>query len=503
MSTLKKLSELESRRATIENSGNEDAKRVSLAKDKLSARDRITSLLDENSFVEVGAFITSRSTAFNMDIQDTPADGVVSGYGTINGNPVYVYSQDTSVLGGALGEMHAKKIVRIYNDAIKMGVPVIGMLDTVGIRLQESVDALEGYGAIFTKMTEATGVIPQIAVVFGDCAGSAAFIAGLSDFVFMSTKNARMFLNSPNTIDDKAADFDAIATAKVHFEESGLASFISEKESDIISEVRNLMSYLPQNNFDEGPFYNVTDDLNRMDENLNCFDFNVNKVSDIIVSIIDNGKYFELNSKYAEHVFTGFARMNGGTIGIIANIESTVDYSGVKKMTNFVSLCDGFNIPLLTLTNIKSFTSTIITEKLGMIKECSKLVSAFASATVPKVNVILNDAFGSSYIVMNSKHIGADYVYAWPTAKISILNPESAVKIMYDEEIKTASVVAEVIAQKTIEYEVMNSSAYAVAARGYIDDIIEPAATRKRVIAAFEMLSTKQINENYKKHPTV
>jgi acetyl-CoA carboxylase carboxyltransferase component len=503
MSTLEKLSELESRRAAIVNSGSKDAKKVSLAKGKLTARDRITHLLDENSFVEVGAFVTSRSTAFNMDVQDTPADGVVSGYGTINGNPVYVYSQDSSVLGGALGEMHAKKMVRIYDDAIKMGVPVIGVLDTVGIRLQESVDALEGYGTIFTKMTEASGIIPQITIVCGDCAGGAAFIAGLSDFVFMAAKSARMFLNSPNTIDDKAATFDNIAAAKVHFEESGLASFIADEEIDVIGKVKELITYLPQNSSEEGPFYNVTDDINRMDSNLNHFDFNTNKVVDIITSIVDNGEYLELNSKYAEGVFTGFARLNGGTVGVVANAESTVDYNGVKKMTKFVNLCDGFNIPVLTLTNIKGFTSTTATEKLGIIKECSKLVHAFASATVPKVNVILNEAYGSSYIAMNSKHIGADYVYAWPTAKVSALNAESAVKIMYSEEIKNASVAGDVIAQKTAEYEAINSSSYAVAARGYIDDIIEPAATRKRVIAAFEMLSTKQINDSFKKHPTV
>jgi acetyl-CoA carboxylase carboxyltransferase component len=500
---LEKLSELESRKAAIANSGNEDAKKAALAKGKLSARDRITNLLDENSFVEMGAFVTSRSHSFNMDVQGTPADGVVSGYGTISGNPVYVYSQDANVLGGAIGEMHAKKIVRLYNDALKTGIPVIGVLDTVGIRLQESVDALEGYGAIFTKMTEASGVIPQIAVVFGDCAGGAAFIAGLADFVYMSTKNARMFLNSPNTIEDKTATFDSIATAKVHFEESGLATFIGEKEEDVISEVRNLVTYLPQNNSKDVPFYNVTDDINRVDPNLNQFDLASNKISDIVGSIVDNGEYLELNAKYGISTFTAFARMNGGTVGVIANADTTVDYLGVKKMTKFVHMCDAFNVPVLTLTHIKGFASTVATEKLGMIKECSKLVHAFADATVPKVNVIVGEALGSSYIAMNSKHIGADYVYAWPTAKVAALNAESAVKIIYDEEIKKASLASEVIAAKTAEYETISSSAYAVAASGYIDDIIEPAATRKRVIAALEILSSKQVDGNYKKHPTV
>ncbi len=503
MSTLEKLSELESRRAAIENSGDEAAKEVSLAKGKLSARDRITKLLDENSFVEIGAFITSRSTAFNMDVLDTTADGLISGFGTINGNPVYVYSQDVNTLGGAIGEMHAKKIVRMYKDALKMGVPVIGILDTVGVRLQESIDALEGYGAIFTQMTHASGVIPQIAIVAGDCAGGAAFIAGLSDFVFMSAKTAKMFLNSPNTIDDKSATFDHIATAKVHFEESGLASFIADQEEDVINEVKNLITYLPKNNLSEVPFYNVTDDINRADANLNSFDFETSKIKDIVTSIVDNGEYLELNGKYGADALTAFARMNGGTVGIIANTASTADYHAVKKMSKFVLLCDSFNIPIITLTQGTHFTSTLATEKLGIIKECSKLVHAFANATVAKINVILNEAFGSSYIAMNSKHIGADYVYAWPSAKISTLNAESAIKIMYDKEIQSAPVASEVITQKTAEYETLNSSAYAVAARGYIDDIIEPAATRKRVIAALEILATKQIDTVYKKHPTV
>lgn len=503
MSTLEKLSELESRRAAIENGTSDDTKKVSLAQGKLSARDRITTLLDENSFVEIGAFIKSRSTSFNMDKLDTPADGLVSGYGTINGNPIYVYSQDATVLGGAIGEMHAKKIIRVYKDAVKMGVPVVGILDTVGIRLQESIDALEGYGGIFLEMTQASGVIPQIAVVCGDCAGGAAFIAGLSDFVFMSSKTARMFLNSPNTLEDKAATFDQIATAKVHFEESGLANFVADQEEDVISEVRNLVTYLPRNNSEDVPFYNVTDDINRMDASLNSFDFESQEVKSIVASIVDDGEYLEINSKYGTDALTAFGRMNGGTVGVIANVTSAADYHAVKKMSKFVNLCDSFNIPLVTLTQTTHFTSTLATEKLGMIKECSKLVHAFAQATVPKVNVILNEAFGSSYVAMNSKHIGADYVYAWPTAQISTLKAESAVKIMYDEAIKNAEIASEVIAEKTAEYEALNSSAYAVAARGYIDDIIEPAATRKRILAALELLATKQEDQLYKKHPTV
>ncbi len=502
MSTIEKLSELESRRATIEKSSDGEAKKAALAKGKLTARDRITNLLDENSFVEMGAFVNSRGLAFNMHVQDTPCDGVVSGYGTVNGSPIYVYSQDANVLGGALGEMHAKKIIATYDKAMKMGVPVVGFLDTVGIRLQETVDALEGYGKIFAKMTEASGVIPQLAVVVGDCAGGAAFIAGLSDFVFMSSKNARVFLNSPNAMEDKKASFDTVASAKVHAEESGLASFIADKEEDLIAKVKELLTYLPLNSEEEVPFYTVTDDLNRVEAGLNTFDFKTDNVVDIVTSIVDNGKFLELQKDYSQTVLTAFSRLNGGTVGIIATKDTSVDYKGVKKVTNFVNLCDAYSIPLVTLTNIEGFTSTVATENMGMIKETSRLVHAFANASVPKVNVLLNHAFGSSYVAMNSKHLGADYVLAWPSAQVSTLNAESAVRIMYEKEIKEATVAADVIAEKVAEYEALTSSAYAVAAKGYIDDIIEPAATRKRVIAALEILGTKQV-DSYKKHPTV
>lgn len=494
MSTLEKLSELESRRTTIVTSCNEEAKKVALAKGKLTARDRINTLLDENSFVEVGAFITSRSTSFNMAYEGTPADGVVTGYGTVNGNPVYVYSQDASVLGGAIGEMHAKKIVRVYEDALKVGVPVIGFLDTVGIRLQETVDALEGYGAIFAKMTEASGVIPQIAVVVGDCAGGAAFIPGLSDFVFMSGKTARMFLNSPHTLDDKTASFDTVATAKVHFEESGIATFVEDKEEDLIEKVKKLLTYLPQNSSEESPFYVVTDDINRMDPELNSFDFKKKNIREIVTSIVDNGDIYTLNSGYGTSALTAYARMNGGTVGIIANEETLMDYKAVKKITSFITFCNQFNIPLISLTNIEGFSSTVETEKLGIIKACSELTKAFANASVPKINVILNQAFGSSYLVMNSKATGCDTVYAWPTAQIASLKTESAMKIIYAEALQAGTISREEFVEKTAEYQIAQTSAYAVAARGMIDDIIEPAATRKRIIASLEVLATKGSN---------
>nr|WP_302596240.1 carboxyl transferase domain-containing protein [uncultured Cellulosilyticum sp.] len=491
MSTLEKLSELESRRTTIVMKRNEEAKKAALAQGKLTARDRIDALLDENSFVEIGAFVASRSTAFNMTEVDTPADGVVTGYGTVNGNPVYVYSQDSSVLGGAIGEMHAKKIVRIYEDALKIGAPVVGFLDTVGVRLQENIDALLGYGEIFSKMTEASSVIPQIAVVVGDCAGGASFIAGLSDFVFMSSKSARVFLNSPNTLDSKEASFENIATAKVHFEETGLANFIADKEETLIEEVRKLLSYLPQSNSDEVPFYAVTDDINRVEASLNNFDFETQSVKDIVIAVADNGEYLEIGAAYGKSAFTAFMRLDGGTVGVIANAEAKLDDASIKKVTSFVGICDDFNVPVVTFTNIEGFESTVATEKGGIVKAASLLVKAFASASIPKVNVLIGEGYGSSFVAMNSKSIGADMVYAWPTAKIGSLKSESAMKIMYGKELESGAMSVEAYTAAVAEYEAMHGSAFAAAQKGMVDDIIEPAATRKRIIAALEVLATK------------
>ncbi len=491
MSTLEKLSELESRKSAMITTSNEEAKKVALAKGKLTARDRISALLDENSFVEVGTFVTSRSTSFNMTTSETPADGVVTGYGTVNGNPIYVYSQDASVLGGALGEMHAKKIVKLYDAALKVGAPIIGFLDTVGVRLQEGVDALAGYGAIYAKMSEASQIIPQITVVAGDCAGGAALIAGLSDFVLMSTKSARMFLNSPNTLDKKTASFDTIATSKVHFEESGLASIIEEDEAVLIEKARTLLSYLPQNSEEDGPYYEVTDDLNRVEPALNSFDFETQKVIEIVSAIADNGEVFELNAGYGKSALTAFVRMDGGSVGVIANQESRLDLQGIMKISRFVTLCDTYHIPLVTLTDIEGFASTEATEKLGIIKACSEMTRAFANATVPKVNILLNHAFGSSFITMNSSAIGCDMTYAWPTAIVGSLNTESAMKIIYAKELEEGTLSREDFENQASSYEAINSSCYAAAARGLVDDIIEPAATRKRIIAALEALATK------------
>ncbi len=490
MSTIKKVAELEAHRLAIQEGARNPEQNANAAGGQLSARQRIDTLLDSNSFVEIGAFMKSRETAFCKTSDATPADGVICGYGTVNGKRLYVYSQDATVLGGSMGEVHAEKIIRTYDDALKVGAPVVAFIDTVGLRLQEGMDALTQYGRIFAKMTACSGHIPLISVVCGDCAGGVSFIAGLSDFTLMATQTGKMFLNSPHTLQDKTATYDTIAAPEVHLAESGLAVAGCEDEVALIQELIQLISYLPAHCHEEVPCYTCTDDLNRMDEALNAFDFEQRAVQEVMASIVDNQQYLELYKAYGTSACVALARMDGGTVGIVANQAEGLDYAGVDKITRFVNFCDRFNIPLVTLVDVKYFESTVTSEKQGMIRQVSQMIQAFVTASVPKVSVLLKNALGTSHVVMNSKMLGCDYVYAWPTAEVAPMNSESAVKIMCMDNIQEADNKQEAFAAQKQKYEAMHD-VYAAAARGYIDDIIEPAATRKRVIAALEMLLTK------------
>ena len=481
MSTLEKLSELESRRAVIINSNT----------DGFDARKRISTLLDENSFVEIGTFVKSRGTAFNLASIDTPADGVITGYGTVFGRPVYVYSQDSKVLGGAIGEMHAKKIIRIYEEALKVGAPVVAFLSTTGLRLQESIDGLECYGRLYATMIKASGKVPQIAVVNGDCGGGASFILGLSDYVFMNSKSAKVFLNSPNTMQIKEDSNDNITSGKTQYEITGLASIVDDDECELISKVSTLLSYLPQNSKETGPFYEIEDDLNRIDSALNNFDVESHSVKQIVLSIVDKNDIFELGSDYGKDTLTALARMDGGSVGVVANIDKRMSYKGVKKVSKFLKLCNTYNIPIITITNIEGFESTVETENLGIISECSKMLKAFAKVDCPKINVIVGKAYGSGYVAMNSQMLGCDMTYAWPSAIVAPMEASSAVKIMYGDSIDDKTMLKDDFEKTLEEYETLASNAYACAARGLIDDLIEPAATRKRVIAALQVLSQK------------
>lgn len=477
---------------------------------QVSASKRINALLDDNSFVEIGGYVTARNTDFNMQQKETPADGVITGYGVIDGNLVYVYSQDASVLGGAIGEMHAKKIVKIYDLAMKMGAPVIGLIDCSGLRLQEATDALNGFGELYLKQTMASGVIPQITAIFGNCGGGLAIVPTLTDFTFMESKSAKLFVNSPNALmGNKTED---TANAEFQSSKAGVVDFTGD-EATILEEIRTLVNILPANNEDDNSYDECVDDLNRVCQGIK------NAIGDTTIAladISDDNFFYEVKKSYAKDMVTGFVRLNGMTVGAIANRTEVYDddmqikdtykaelsTNGCDKATKFVNFCDAFNIPILTLTNVNGYKATVDEEKT-IASAVAKLTYAFANATVPKVNVIIGNAFGSASISMNSKSIGADIVYAWNEAKIGMMDPVLATKIMYADEITASSNANELIASKAKEYEELQSSAIAAAKRGYVDDIIEPADTRKRVIAAFEMLFTKREERPAKKHGTI
>ena len=468
----------------------------------MSASDRINALLDDASFVEVGAYVTARSTDFNMQEKDTPKDGVITGYGVVGGKVVYVYSQDASVLGGAVGEMHAKKIAKIYDMAMKVGAPVVGLIDCAGLRLQEATDAMNAFGELYLKQTLASGLIPQITAVFGNCGGGTALIPALTDFTFMTAENSKLFVNSPNALEGNNSSKLDTASADYLSKNTSLVDEVCEDDATVISQIRTLIDMLPSNNQVEASS-ECTDDLNRVIPNLDGF---VKDGRAVLQNIADNNIFFEVNKNFAKDVVIGFVKLNGDTVGCVANqVDGGSDMlsaDGAKIAADFVNFCDAFDIPVITLVNTKGFVATIDNEKT-VAESVAKLTYAFANATVPKVTLVMGDAFGTAYTVMNSKAIGADMVYAWPTAKIGTMDPEMAVKIMYENEISAAEDKVACVADLKKQYTELQSSAMAAAKRGYIDDIIEPDATRKRIIAALDMLYTKNEDRPYKKHGAV
>ena len=465
---------------------------------QVSASKRIEALLDDNSFVEIGGLVTARNTDFNLSDNATPADGVITGYGVINGSLVYVYSQDAAVLGGSIGEMHAKKIANLYDLALKMGAPVIGLVDCAGLRLQEATDALNGFGQIYAKQVEASGVIPQITAVFGACGGGASLVPSLSDFTFMTKEGAKLFVNSPNALaennitklDTSAADYVSENTANV--------DGVFETEEELLGMIRALVEVLPSCNLDDKEA-SANDNPNRIIPNLDSYK---NDPRAVIQNIADDSLVLEMKKEYAGDVVTALIRMDGITVGCVGNQEDTITTAGAYKAEEFVDFCDAFNIPVLTLVNVTGFAATVEEEKT-ISKALAKLTNAYADATVPKVTVVMDKAYGTAYTVMNSKAIGADMVYAWPDAVIGTMDPEMAVKIMYEDELAAADDKLAFIKEKKAEYVAALSGAASAASRGYIDDIIEPDATRKRVIAAIQMLLSKEEMRPYKKHSTI
>lgn len=470
------------------------------------ARQRINSLLDENSFVEIGAKVTARSTDFDLKLAETPSDGVITGYGVINGNLVYVYSQDASVLNGSVGEMHAKKIVKLYDMAIKMGAPIIGLIESAGLRVQESTDALNAFGEIYLKQAQASGVIPQIAGVFGNCGGALAISTALADFTFMEEKNGKLFVNAPNCIDGNYTSKCDTSAAAFQAKETDNVDFFAD-EATVIAKMRELVMVLPDNNDGESFFEDCEDDLNRSCASLAA---SIADPALALTEISDNGFVVETKAEYAQEVVTAFIKLNGATVGVVANRTAIFDENGKKakefeakmsaigcvKAADFVNFCDAFEIPVLSLTNVTGFRTCECCEK-KIAKAAAKLTYAFANASVPKVNVITGSAFGSAYVCMNSQAVGCDITIAWPDAKIGSMDAKMAAQILCAD--KGADAVNECAA----EYEKKQNNALTAAARGYVDEIVEPEDTRKYIIGAFEMLYSKNDMSPIKKHGTV
>lgn len=470
------------------------------------ASQRITALLDENSFVEIGAQVCARSTDFNLKQTQTPSDGVITGYGVIGGSLVYVYSQDVSVLNGSVGEMHAKKIANLYDLALKTKAPVIGLIESAGLRLQEATDALNGFGEIYKKQVLSSGVIPQITAIFGSCGGGLALIPTLTDFTFMEEKKAKLFVNAPNTLDGNEISKCDTSSAAFQSEEAGIVD-VTGDEATVLSQIRELVGMLPACSEDGPYFEDCTDDLNRSCEQIAAC---VGDTSIALSQLADDGVVFEVKAGYAKEMVSAFIRLNGVTIGCVANrsevygeegtvtdkFDPVLTPAGCDKAADFVNFCDAFNIPVLSLTNVKGFKADKCSEK-KIARAAAKLTYAFANATVPKVNVVIGQAFGSAYVTMNSKAIGADITMAWPDAKIGTMDAKLAAKIICDGQ------GADAINACAAEYEALQNSAASAAQRGYVDQIVEPADTRKYVIGAFEMLLSKKEDRPAKKHGTV
>lgn len=472
------------------------------AKSNSRAGERISLLLDAGSFIEIGGQVQARNTDFNLKNNDTPGDGVRCGYGLIDGNLVYVYSQDPSVLNGTIGEMHARKICNIYDMAMKMGAPVIGMIDCAGIRLQEATDALNAFGSIYSKQVMASGVIPQITAIFGTCGGGLATSAAMSDFTFMAD-NAKLFVNSPNALPGNSTAKKDTSSAAFQSTEAGTVDFTGSEE-EIMEEIRALVSILPANNEDNDAYAECEDDLNRVAEGA---DAAFEDPALLAAMVADGQAFVETKKAYAKDMVTGFVRLNGMTVGVVANrsklfdeegnvaetMDGTLSARGARKAASFVNFCDAFSIPVLTLVNVTGFKASECAEK-NLAQASAELTYAFANGTVPKVTVVTGKAFGSAYVTMNSKSIGADMVYAWPESEIGMMDAGMAAKIMY------ADADGETIREKAEEYKKLQSSPMSAAARGYVDTIIEPEDTRKYVIGAFEMLFTKREDRPSKKH---
>jgi acetyl-CoA carboxylase carboxyltransferase component len=483
-------------------------------KGRLTARERIDLLLDKGSFREVDAFVEHRTHDFNLDEQKYLSDSVVTGWGTIEGRLAYVFSQDFTVFGGSLGEVHSAKICKIMDMAIKNGAPLIGLNDSGGARIQEGVVSLGGYADIFLRNTLASGVIPQLSVIMGPCAGGAVYSPALTDFIFMVRNSSYMFVTGPDVVKavtHEDVTFEDLGGAGVHAEKSGVCHVAGDNEGDTLYLVRKLLGFLPQNNMEDAPVVQTTDDPLRMDPSLDgIVPESPDKpydVREIVTRIVDNGQFFEIHENFAANVVVGFARLAGHSVGIIANqpmvLAGVLDIAASEKAARFVRFCDAFNIPLITFEDVPGFMPGTDQEHHGIIRAGAKLLYAYCEATVPKLTVITRKAYGGAYCVMSSKHIRGDVNLAWPTAEIAVMGPDGAVSIISRKEIEQAKDPVQRKAELVAEYREKLANPYVAAERGFIDDVIEPKETRPRLINALEMLQNKRDSNPPKKHGNI
>ncbi|MCH8128085.1 acyl-CoA carboxylase subunit beta [candidate division KSB1 bacterium] len=483
-------------------------------KGKLSARERINLLLDENSFEEIDMLVRHSSRDFDLDKQRYFGDGVIIGYGTINGRKIFVFSQDFTVLGGSLSESHGKKICKLMDLALKNGAPIIGLNDSGGARIQEGVVSLGAYADIFLRNTLASGVIPQISVILGPCAGGAVYSPAITDFVFMVKNNSYMFVTGPNvvkTVTHEEVSFEDLGGAETHATKSGIAHLISENEVDLLERVRELMQYLPQNNLDDPITEENDDDPSRVDDTLNTIvPENSNKsydVKEVLFRVFDDGKFFEIHEYFAQNIVVGFAHLNGSPVGIVANqpafLAGVLDINSSIKAGRFVRFCDAFNIPIITFVDVPGFLPGTDQEWGGIIRNGAKLLYAYCEATVPKITVILRKAYGGAYDVMSSKHIRGDVNLAWPSAEIAVMGPKGAVEIIFRKEIEESKDRLKTTEEMASQYREKFANPYIAAERGYIDDVIEPSETRPKLIKALEMTKNKVDQNPRKKHGNI
>jgi propionyl-CoA carboxylase beta chain len=504
------LQELEDRRGAARLGGGQKRIDAQHSKGKLTARERIELLLDEGSFEEFDMFVAHRCTDFGMENQRPAGDGVVTGWGTINGRMVYVFSQDFTVLGGSVSATHAQKICKIMDMAVENGAPVIGLNDSGGARIQEGVDSLAGYGEVFKRNIQASGVVPQISVIMGPCAGGAVYSPAMTDFIFMVKDSSYMFVTGPDvvkTVTNEVVTAEELGGASTHTKKSSVADGAFENEVEALSEVRRLVDFLPLNNRDKAPVRPFFDEPGRVEASLDTLvPDNPNTpydMKELITKLADEGDFYEIQEEFAKNIITGFVRLEGQTVGVVANqpmvLAGCLDIDSARKAARFVRFCDAFEIPILTLIDVPGFLPGKSQEYDGIIKHGAKLLFAYGEATVPKVTVITRKAYGGAYVVMSSKHLRGDFNYAWPTAEIAVMGAKGATEIIHRADLGDA----DKIAQHTADYEDRFANPFVAAERGFVDEVIQPRSTRKRVARAFASLRNKKAQNPWKKHDNI